>query len=170
MSTIRTECLFSVPSKGCVSWPTPDTGIEMASSRFAQKYFFNFKLYTHHIFALLPNKTQPTYNRFSGEVFGHTLAYGNGPGDILIDFEHSTINAISTQNPNIDIKGCFYHLCSNIWKHIQNFRLQERYKGDRAFALQIRMIAADVVPTHRELMRRYTTQLRCTSRRKFALF
>ena len=127
-----------------------------------------FQLYTLHaqhdgrifpcIFALLPNKTQATYNRFFREVFGHILAYGNGPDDILIDFERSVINAISIQNPNIDIKGCFYHLCSNIWKHIQNFGLQERYKGDAEFALQIRMIAAlaflppaDVVPAFENL-------------------
>ena len=32
---------------------------------------------------------------------------GNGPNDVLINFERSAINAILDQDPNLDIKGCF---------------------------------------------------------------
>ena len=38
--------------------------------------------------------------------------------------------------------GCFYHLCSNMWKRIQQSGLQERYINDPEFALHLRMISA----------------------------
>ena len=38
--------------------------------------------------------------------------------------------------------GCFYHLCSNMGKHIQQSELQERYINDPEFALNLRMISA----------------------------
>ena len=36
----------------------------------------------------------------------------------------------------------FYHLCSNMWKRIQQSKLQERYINDAKFALHFRMISA----------------------------
>ena len=38
--------------------------------------------------------------------------------------------------------GCFYYLCSNMWKRIQQSGLQERYINDPEFALHLRMISA----------------------------
>lgn len=38
--------------------------------------------------------------------------------------------------------GCYYHLCSNIWKHVQEFGMQPRYLVDEEFALCARMLAA----------------------------
>ena len=38
--------------------------------------------------------------------------------------------------------GCFYHLCSNMWKRIQQSGLQERYINDPEFALHLRMSSA----------------------------
>ena len=38
--------------------------------------------------------------------------------------------------------GCFYHLCFNVWKRIQQSGLQERYINDPEFALHLRMISA----------------------------
>ena len=40
------------------------------------------------------------------------------------------------------MRGCFYHLCSNICKRIQQSGLQERYINDPEFALHLRMITA----------------------------
>ena len=42
----------------------------------------------------------------------------------------------------LQVSGCYYHLCSNIWKHVQDFGLQIRYMADEEFALTIRMLAA----------------------------
>ena len=45
--------------------------------------------------------------------------------------------------------GCFYHLCSNMSKRIQQSELQERHIIDPEFALQLRMISAlAFVPPH----------------------
>ena len=51
--------------------------------------------------------------------------------------------------PQVQVFGCFLHLCSNIWKHIQSAGLQEQYVGDAQFALHLHMIAAVAfVPPH----------------------
>lgn len=89
-------------------------------------------------FALLPNKTEGTYTRLFRELFNHV----NGPDDMLVDFERSAINALHNVNQQLEIKGCFYHLCSNVWKHIQNLGMQVRYTQDQEFALHLRMICA----------------------------
>ena len=57
----------------------------------------------------------------------------------LIDFERSAF--IANQNPNLEAKGCFYHLCSSIWKHIQDLHLVIHYLADAQFANILRMIA-----------------------------
>ena len=61
---------------------------------------------------------------------------------ILADFEQTVMNTIQLLLPNVEIKGCFFHLSSNIWKHIQSAGLQERYNEDPEFALHLRMLAA----------------------------
>lgn len=109
-----------------------------------------YQLYTLHaqrngsifpcIFALLPNKTEVTYRRFFEQIFN--LLNHNNLQDILVDFERACINAVAQLDPNIDIKGCFYHLSSNVWKHIQQFGYQQRYNDDQEFALHTRMICA----------------------------
>ena len=43
-------------------------------------------------------------------------ASGNKPNTILSDFELAAINSVSATFPNVDISGCFNHLCSYIWK------------------------------------------------------
>ena len=108
-----------------------------------------FQLYTIHgqqngniypcVFALLPNKTANTYVRFFQEVFNRV---DNQPADILVDFERAAINAIQRLNGNIDVKGCFYHLSSNIWKKIQHLGFQERFQNEADFAIRLKMLAA----------------------------
>ena len=128
-----------------------------------------YQIYTIHaqinnqifpiIFGLLPNKTENTYNRFFSEVCNVVRNLGHDPTDILIDFEIAAINAIRTQIPLIQVYGCFFHLCSNIWKHIQDSGLQGRYIAEVDFALHLRMIGAlafvppnDVVASFDELV------------------
>ena len=42
----------------------------------------------------------------------------------------------------MEIKGCFFHVSSNMWKHIQSDGLQERHNEDPQFALHLHMLAA----------------------------
>ena len=109
-----------------------------------------YQLYTVHgqrngrifpcVFALLPNKNEKTYTRFFQTLFNQVNNLGNGPNDVLVDFERSAINAL--QNREIEVKGCFFHLCSNIWKHVQNLGLAQRYNHEEEFALHLKMISA----------------------------
>ena len=43
---------------------------------------------------------------------------------------------------NVEVNGCLYHLSANIWKHIQEYGLKERYINDQVVSLYIRMVAA----------------------------
>ena len=70
------------------------------------------------------------------------LTNGRSPTDILADFERSAINAIQANFANVNVKGCFFHLCSNIWKHVQNIGLKVRYWEEPEFALQLQMLTA----------------------------
>ena len=92
------------------------------------------------MFALLPNKTEVTYTRFYQEVFNRID--GDGREDILIDFERSALNAFNNVKPQVEKKGCFYHFCANVWKHIQNFGLQHLYNMNQEFAINLRMLCA----------------------------
>ena len=92
------------------------------------------------MFALLPNKAEATYRRFFEQIFN--LLENNNLQDILVDFERAAINVIEHLNPNVEIKGCFYHLSSNVWKRIQQFGYQQRYNDDQEFALNTRMLCA----------------------------
>ena len=92
------------------------------------------------VFALLPNKTEVTYTRFYQEVFNRID--GDGPEDILTDFERSALNALNNVKPQVEKKECFYHFCANVWKHIQNFGLQHLYNMNQEFAINLRMLCA----------------------------
>ena len=46
-------------------------------------------------------------------------AVGNGPEGILVDFEAAAINAFRNILPGAQISGCYFHLCSNLWKKVQ---------------------------------------------------
>ena len=49
----------------------------------------------------------------------------------MMDFELAMMNAIHhTLGPQVRILGCFFHLCKNTWKHIQNLGLAVIYQND----------------------------------------
>ena len=66
----------------------------------------------------------------------------SSPTDILMDFERAALNSVCQVYPNSEIKGCFHHFSSNIWKYIQNLGLQNHYQDDENFALWLRMLSA----------------------------
>lgn len=109
-----------------------------------------YQLYTVHalvqtnvfpcIYALLPNKTQATYNRLFRELHGVTNAAS--PTTVLMDFEKASLNAFEGVHPNTEVVGCFFHLSKNIWRKIQDNGLQQRYQDDEDFSLHARMIMA----------------------------
>jgi hypothetical protein len=68
------------------------------------------------LYALLPNKNQATYNRLLVEI--KNLAPGIIAGSISVDFEIAIHNAFRTEFPNIEIRGCFFHLLQNMKKQV----------------------------------------------------
>ena len=120
-----------------------DGTFEVSSSIFVQ-------LYTIHVirneqimpcvFALLPNKTQITYGRLFGEITQHMQRHI--PTDFLLDFEKAAMNSAEINFNGVDNKGCFFHLCSNIWKRIHNSGLKQLYENDQEFLTLMRMVAS----------------------------
>ena len=51
----------------------------------------------------------------------------------MIDFEIGAINAAAATFEGKEMKGCFFHLCSKLWKQIQRSGLQQRYIDDAEF-------------------------------------
>lgn len=112
-----------------------------------------FQLYTLHakignrvipcIYALLPNKQEETYHNFFLKVREEIERFGgNSPVTIMFDFERAAINAAQIIFDETEVNCCFFHLSSNIWKHIQAHGLKERYVNDQDFAIHMRMLAA----------------------------
>ena len=60
----------------------------------------------------------------------------------MMDFELASQNAASVNFPGEEMKGCFYHLSSNLWKRIQKLGLQQRYNDEEEFAIFLRILAA----------------------------
>ena len=52
------------------------------------------------------------------------------PTDILVDFERGAINAIQANFVNANVTGYFFHICSNLWEHVQNIGFQVIYVED----------------------------------------
>ena len=109
-----------------------------------------FQVYTIHavcngkvfpcIFALLPNKTVATYELFFREIERHMD--GHTPRDILFDFEQAALNSVRNIFPDVNVKGCFFHLSKNIWKRIVNNGLKVFYVENNEFEIQMRMVSA----------------------------
>ena len=66
---------------------------------------------------IIAKKNQQTYQIFWGEI--SNLVPGI-PQDIIFDSERAVMNTMQFLLPTMEIKGCFFHLSSNIWKHIQS--------------------------------------------------
>ena len=115
------------------------------------------QLYTIHVgylnyyvpvlYALLPDKTEITYERFFNAV--KRLCPAVQPHSVLTDFETAAINASHTVFQTPTVVSCFFHLSQNIAKRMQSEGLK-RYENEVAFALMVRTIPALVfVPPDR---------------------
>jgi hypothetical protein len=64
------------------------------------------------------------------------------PQTVMTDFEAAAMGAFQIVWPNMQNKGCFFHLAQNQRKKIVNSGLQELVKSDPAIDIQVRMIRA----------------------------
>ena len=85
------------------------------------------QLYTTHgvlgnsvmpaVFALLPNKSQDTYERLLAAV--KQLMPAAAPQSVLTDFEPAALNAFRNEYPNVVHRGCFFHFSQCIYRNLQ---------------------------------------------------
>jgi len=64
----------------------------------------------------LPNKSQATYNQMLVQI--KNLLPGITVGSVSVDFEIAIHNAFKNEFPEIEIRGCFFHLLQNLKKQI----------------------------------------------------
>ena len=64
------------------------------------------------------------------------------PDFVLTDFEKAPMNAAQSEFPNIQSKGCHFHLAQSTYRQIQDASLAKKYGTDQNFSLLIRHISA----------------------------
>ena len=67
---------------------------------------------------------------------------GHVPTDLLTGFEKTAMTSAGNCFIGTIIKGCLFHLVSNIWKNIQDSGRKMLFLGDDEFSTLMRMIAA----------------------------
>lgn len=92
------------------------------------------------LYALLPNKRRVTYDRMFQMI--NALLPGLQPKGIYCDYEHAAFSAMKQCFPEVELRGCFFHLAHNIQKQLKHLGLQQLYNNDPDFALKAKMIVA----------------------------
>ena len=90
------------------------------------------------VYALLQRKTQDTYEDLFTAIMDYTyqLDLHSDLLTIVCNFEASVIRAVqSVYGPNVEIRGCFYHLTQATWRKIQELGLVPSYRTDENFKL-----------------------------------
>lgn len=96
------------------------------------------------VYALMSRKTEDLYQRLFQIL--HELADENNldlnPEFILTDFEIGAVNAVKSEFPSAQSKGCHFHLGQSVYRHVQDAGLVQVYGNDESFSLCIRHIPA----------------------------
>lgn len=50
------------------------------------------------------------------------------PRTIMVDFEKAAMEAVKASFPDTTVKGCYFHFCQCIYRHVQRFGLQAEYQ------------------------------------------
>ena len=95
------------------------------------------------VYALLPNRQEETYRELLQilQTKYNNINIALNLTNVMVDFELAMINALRhVFGQNMDISGCFFHLCQNTWKHIQELGLADDYMNDDNIKLWCGMI------------------------------
>lgn len=58
----------------------------------------------------------------------------------MTDFKREAINSLCYLQPQLEIKGFFYHLRANIWKHVQSLGLRVRCNEEPEFSHHLKVL------------------------------
>ena len=96
------------------------------------------------VYFVMSRKSEEAYKRAFEDLCDSAAEYNIklAPSFIITDFEKAAINAALAEFPGAINKGCFFHLCQNIWRKIQNSGLATLYGDDENFCLLMRHIGA----------------------------
>ncbi|CAF1052556.1 unnamed protein product [Didymodactylos carnosus] len=92
------------------------------------------------VFALLPNKTQQTYQRLINETVQCCPWWS--PDSIMMDFERAAYNAFRGSFVTTSLSGCFFHLQNSIQRKVQGLGFKTNYETDPIFARNAHKISA----------------------------
>ncbi|XP_076064968.1 uncharacterized protein LOC143039010 [Oratosquilla oratoria] len=92
------------------------------------------------MFALLPNKTQDTYNRLFTTI--KELLHNVEPATVMMDFEKAAINSLLDIFPSSDVTCCLFHLLQNVYKQVVTIGFKQQYHQDDDFSLKVRCLSA----------------------------
>jgi hypothetical protein len=96
------------------------------------------------VYALMSRKTEELYQRLFQAL--NELADENSlelnPEFVLTDFEKGSINAVKSEFPGAQSKGCHFHLGQSVYRQVQDAGLATTYGNDETFSLLIRHIPA----------------------------
>lgn len=118
-----------------------DGTFKVCPTPFYQLYIIHMSYGTRMrpaVFALLPRKTEETYNILFqklhdlAEERGHPIAWTK----FHCDYERATLNAVSFVFPLISLYGCFFHFCSALYKMALQLALGLLYRNP---LLQVKM-------------------------------
>lgn len=92
------------------------------------------------VYVLTCDRSTATYNTiFSKLKEAEPLL---NPRHIMVDFEMAAINAAESIFTQSTIKGCYFHFCQSIYRHVQEYGMQTSYSSNINVAQHIRYIAA----------------------------
>lgn len=118
-----------------------DGNYKLAPSLFTQLYVIRTVCGRVHVTAayiLLENKAQSTYEEVFNTLLNecHERGIYPDPQNFYVDFEIAVFQAIRQVYGNeVSIQGCFYHLCQNTYRKVQDLGLVSRYNKDEDFNL-----------------------------------
>ena len=91
-----------------------------------------------HVSTQFYRTTEQTYYEMFQQLF--ILKPTLNPRSVMVDFEICARNVLLRVFPQIEIKGCFFHLSQCVYRKVQEAGLQQRYQAD--FSRTVKMIPA----------------------------
>ena len=90
-----------------------------------------FALVSNFFFLIVAWEILSEYS-YSGHILNNA-----SPTSFLTDFEKAAMNAIEIIHPNNALKGCYFHLSSNVCKKVREVCWQQRFNGDNEFSIHV---------------------------------